>query len=343
MTFKASQIAELVHGRLVGNPNADVCSFAKIEEAGPNDITFLANPKYIHYIYDTDAAVVLVRNDFEPTGPVKPTLIHVDDPYSTLSNLLEIAAAAVAPHPAGIEQPSYIAPGVTLPDDVYVGAFAYIAKGAKIGRGVKIYPQAYIGEGVEIGEGTVIYPGAKIYYGCRIGSNCIIHAGAVVGADGFGFAPLPDGTYHKIPQIGIVVIEDNVEIGANTTVDRATMGATTIRRGAKLDNLIQAAHNTEIGENTVLAAQVGIAGSTKVGQNCMVGGQVGFAGHISVGDRVRIAAQSGIPNSVPSDSQIMGSPALDSKKYMRQTVYVKRLGDLFDRVDALEKSIRKEN
>lgn len=343
MEFKASQIASLVRGEVVGNPDATVTTFSKIEEAGPGAITFLANPKYTHFIYTTKASVVLVSRDFEATAPVSATLIKVDDPYAVLSNLLEFASSAMFRHPDGVEQPCHIAADAEVHEDVYVGAFAYIASGAKLGRGVKIYPQAYIGNDVEIGEGTVIYPGAKVYHGCKIGARCIIHAGAVIGADGFGFAPMADGTYHKIPQLGIVVVEDDVEIGANTTVDRATMGATIIRKGAKLDNLIQAAHNTEVGHDTVIAAQAGIAGSTKVGSGCMVGGQVGFAGHIHIGNGVQIGAQSGVPHDVPDGARIMGYPAVDAKDFMRQAVYTKRLPELFDRVSALEKTSEKEN
>lgn len=339
MEFKAGQIAAMIGGTVEGDPEVAVSTFAKIEEAGAGAITFLANPKYTHYIYNTGASIVLVRRDFVAEQPVKATLIRVDDPYETLSHLLEFAAQAMTPQPTGIEQPCHIADGVGIADDCYVGAFAYIGRGAVIGRGVKIYPQAYVGDGVSIGDGSVIYPGVKIYHGCRIGARCIIHAGAVIGADGFGFAPTADGSYHKIPQIGIVEIEDDVEIGANTTVDRATMGATRICRGVKLDNLIQAAHNTEIGHDTVIAAQAGIAGSTKIGANCMIGGQTGFAGHICVGDRVTIGAQSGIPNNVADGSTLMGYPAVPARDFMRQAAYIKRLGELFNRVKRLESSI----
>ncbi len=327
----------MVGGTVQGNPDTAVSTFAKIEEAGPDALTFLANPKYTHYIYETHAGIVLVSNDFAPEHPVSATLIRVADPYETLSRLMELVAQALTPVPTGIEQPSFIAEGVEVPEDAYIGAFAYIGQGARLGRGVKIHPQAYVGPGVTIGEGTIIYPGAKIYHGCRIGRNCIIHAGAVIGADGFGFAPTADGSYHKIPQIGIVEIADDVEIGANTTVDRATMGATRIARGVKLDNLIQAAHNTEIGADTVIAAQTGIAGSTKVGANCMIGGQVGFAGHIRVGDRVMIGAQSGIPGNLPDGSRVMGYPAVPERDFKRQSVYIKHLAELFDRVSKLEK------
>lgn len=341
MEFKAAQIAALIAGDVEGNPEASVNTFSKIEEAREGSITFLANPKYTHYIYSTEASIVLVSRDFVATEPVKATLIRVDDPYAVLSKLLEYASQAMTPQPAGIEQPSFVAAGVEVPEDAYIGAFAYIAEGVKLGKGVKIYPQAYIGHGVTIGDNTIVYPGAKIYHGCRIGARCIIHAGVVIGADGFGFAPLPDGTYHKIPQIGIVTIEDDVEIGANTTVDRATMGTTLVGRGTKLDNLIQAAHNTEIGSNTVIAAQAGIAGSTKIGDNCMIGGQVGFSGHIHVGNRVQIGAQSGIPNNLPDGSRVMGYPAVPIGDFARQSVYIKRLGQLFSRVADLEKSQKK--
>lgn len=342
MEFKASQIAAVVGGTLVGNPDVAVSTFCKIEEAKAGAITFLANPKYTHYIYSTQASVVLVRSDFEPEGTVSATLIKVADPYATLSQLLQMVAEAMNPAKRGIEQPCYISEGVDISDDSYVGAFAYIGRGAKIGRGVQIYPQAYVGDGAVIGDGSIIYSGAKIYHGCHIGRRCIIHSGAVIGADGFGFAPLPDGTYNKIPQIGIVEIGDDVEIGANTTVDRATMGTTVVEHGVKLDNLIQAAHNCHIGHDTVIAAQTGIAGSTKVGANCMIGGQVGFAGHIKVGDRVNIGAQSGIPGNVADGSTLLGYPAVNARDFMRQSAYIKRLGELFDRVRSLEKASQKD-
>lgn len=338
MEFKACQIAAMIGGAVDGDPEATVSNFAKIEEARPGDISFLANPKYTHHIYTTGASIVLVRKDFEATGDITATLIRVDDPYAVLSVLLEHVANALNPMPCGIEQPSFIAAGVEVPEDAYIGAFAYISPGGKLGKGVKIFPQTYIGKNVEIGDNTIIYPGTKIYHGCKIGSRCIIHAGAVIGADGFGFAPLPDGSYHKIPQIGIVTIEDDVEIGANTTIDRATMGTTTIGRGTKLDNLIQAAHNSSVGKHTVIAAQTGIAGSTKIGDHCMIGGQVGFAGHITVGDHVEIGAQSGIPNNVADGARLMGYPAVEGREFARQAVYIKRLADLFARVGRLEKS-----
>jgi UDP-3-O-[3-hydroxymyristoyl] glucosamine N-acyltransferase len=256
-----------------------------------------------------------------------------------VASLLEMASKTIVVHPTGIEQPSFIAEGVEIPEGAYVGAFAYIGAGAKIGRGAKIYPQSYVGAGVEIGEDAIVYPGVKIYYGCRIGARCVLHSGVVLGSDGFGFAP-KDGVYYKIPQLGNVVLEDDVEIGANTTIDRAMMGSTRVHHGVKLDNLIQVAHNCEIGANTVMAAQVGVAGSTKLGASCVVGGQVGFAGHIHVGDDVMIGAQSGIPRDVKSGSRLMGSPCVNHTDYARQTVYVKNLAKLFADVSELKNEVK---
>ncbi len=337
MQFTADQIASMVNGEVVGDGNVAISTFAKIEEGKPGAISFLANPKYAHYIYDTDSSIVLVSRNFVPEHPVKATLIRVDDPYATVAQLLELAAQFLTPQPRGIEQPSFIADDVTLPEDVYVGAFAYIAKGAKIGKGAKIYPHCYIGEHASVGENTILYSGVKVYHRCAIGNRCIIHSGAVIGADGFGFAPVGE-SYKKIPQLGIVEIADDVEIGANTTVDRSTMGATHIEQGVKLDNLIQVAHNCVVGSDTVIASQTGIAGSTKIGSHCMIGGQVGFAGHIQVGNNVSIGAQSGIPGNVPDSKTLMGYPAIDYRLWQRQQVYVKHLSELFARVDALEKS-----
>jgi len=335
MEFTANQIASLVNGTIIGDGNATVKTFAKIEEGHQGAISFLANPKYTHYIYETKSSIVLVENDFIPEKELTTTLIKVEDPYATLAMLLEMVSKLMNPQPTGVEQPSYISSNVTIPEDVYIGAFAYIGSGVSIGKGVKIYPQAYIGNNVTIEDGSIIYSGVKIYHGCSIGKNCIIHAGAVIGADGFGFAPTENG-YNKIPQIGNVIIEDNVEIGANTTIDRATMGCTRIKTGVKLDNLIQIAHNVEVGEHSVMAAQAGIAGSAKLGQWCMIGGQVGVAGHITVGDKVNIGAQSGIHSSVKSGSRLMGYPAADAKDFMRQTVYIKNLGNLNARVNKIE-------
>ncbi|MDE6311246.1 MAG: UDP-3-O-(3-hydroxymyristoyl)glucosamine N-acyltransferase [Muribaculaceae bacterium] len=339
MKFPASIIAKTLGGTVEGNPEIEVSSFAKIEEARPGDLTFLSNPKYTHFIYTTEASVVLVHKDFVPEQPLKATLVRVDDPYASLAVLLDMVAKALRPVPSGIEQPSFVASGVELPEGVYVGAFAYIGEGVRLGKNVKIYPQAYIGHGCTIGDDTVIYPGVKIYPGCKIGQRCVLHSGVVIGADGFGFAPDALGVYHKIQQIGIAELGDDVELGANTTVDRATMGRTYIDHGVKLDNLIQIAHNVEVGHDTVMAAQVGVAGSTKIGANCVIGGQTGFAGHIHVGDRTTIGAQSGIPNNVAPDSRLMGYPAVPAGEFARNTVYIKRLGNLFDSVAQLRKDL----
>ena len=340
MEFTANQIALLVNGTVVGDGNVTVNTFAKIEEGHQGAISFLANPKYTHFLYETKSSVVLVKNDFQPEKEISTTLIKVEDPYATLAMLLDMVSKLMNPQPSGIEQPSYVSPTVELPEDVYIGAFAYVGQGVKLGKGVKLYPQTYVGNNVSIGEGTIIYPGAKIYNNCQIGKNCIIHAGVVIGADGFGFAPTETG-YNKIPQIGNVIIEDNVEIGANTTIDRATMGCTRIKAGVKLDNLIQIAHNVEVGSHTVMAAQAGVAGSAKVGEWCMIGGQVGVAGHITIGDKVSVGAQSGIPSNVKSGSRLMGYPATDAKDFMRQSVHVRNLGKLIDRVKELEEKINK--
>ena len=341
MEFTAQQIAALVGGQVEGDPNVKVATFAKIEEGHPGAISFLSNPKYTHYIYTTRSSAVLVKRDFVAEQPVTTTLIRVDDPYATLAMLLSMAAEQIMPKHSGIEQPSFIAEGVEIPEDAYVGAFAYIAKGAKIGRGAQIFPHVYIGENVVIGDDTIIYAGAKIYYNCQIGSRCVVHAGAVIGSDGFGFAPV-DGVYHKIPQLGNVVVEDDVEIGANTTIDRAVMGSTRIARGVKLDNLIQVAHNVSIGKNTVMAAQVGIAGSTKIGSQCIVGGQVGFAGHLNIADNVTVGAQAGVTSNTPEGSRIIGSPAINATDFARQVVYSKKLGELNATVRKLEKQLEQK-
>lgn len=337
MEFSAQQIADFLHGEIIGDNQVKVNNLSKIEEGKPGTLTFLANPKYTHHIYTTQASIVLVNRDFEPEQKIKATLIKVDDAYSCLAQLLNLVNQA-RPEKKGIDKDTCIAASATISQSVYIGAFAYVSENVKVGENVKIYPQVYIGDNVTIGDNTILYPGAKIYHDCVIGKNCIIHAGAVIGADGFGFAP-HNGTYVKIAQIGNVIIEDQVEIGANTTIDRATMGSTIVRKGAKLDNLIQVAHNVEIGENTVMAAQVGVAGSTKIGSHCMVGGQVGFAGHITIGDRVNIGAQSGIPNHVSSDASILGYPAVPAREFARSTVMIKKLPELNQTVKQLQKEI----
>lgn len=341
MQFSASQIAHWAGGEIVGDPDVKVSDFSKIEEGKPGTITFLANPKYTPFVYKTDASIVLVSRDFNPDKPVKATLIKVDDPYGTIANILEMASRLMYQHPTGIEDPTHVGEGTLLPPDIYLGAFAYIGKNVTLGKGIKIYPQVYIGDNCEIGDDTILYPGVKVYHSVKIGKRCIFHSGSVIGGDGFGFAPV-DGHYHKIPQIGNVEIGDDVEIGANTTVDRSTMGSTRIGNGVKLDNLIMIAHNVEVGNDTVMAAQAGIAGSTKVGAQCRVGGQVGLAGHIHIGDNVEIGAQSGIQRNIRTGSRVIGSPAVEIGDFARQVVYLKNLGELNNRVDKIEKQLKND-
>lgn len=327
MTITPRALGALIGGTVEGNPDIELTGFAKIEEAGPADLSFIANPKYSHFIHTTKAGALLVSKDFDNAGETGVTLIRVEDPYSTLADLLRYVESQ-KPLPEGVEQPSYVSEGVELPEGVYIGAFAYIGKGVELGRNVKVYPQSYVGDGAVIGEGTVIRAGVKVYEGCRIGKRCILHSGAVIGADGFGFAP-KDGKYEKIPQTGIVVIEDDVEVGANTTIDRATFGSTVVGEGTKLDNLIQIAHNVTVGRHNVFAAQSGVAGSTSIGNGNMVGGQVGFAGHIKVGDGNQIGAQSGIPNDIGDGERLIGYPAVPLVQFAKSQVYIKRLGELF--------------
>ena len=333
-----AELAALINGEIEGDSKAIINGYAKIEEATEGCLTFLANPKYTHFIYSTKAKAVLVRKDFVPEHPININLIRVDDPYETLAKLLNLANSQL-PVKQGIENPSFIDETVKQTEGLYVGAFAYIGKNVKLGKNVKVYPQVYVGDNVTLGDDVILYPGVKIYHGCRIGNRCIIQAGAVIGGDGFGFAPKEDGTYEKIAQVGIVILEDDVEIGANTTIDRATMGATIVKRGTKLDNLIQVAHNVEIGENNVMAAQVGIAGSTKIGNHNMVGGQVGFSGHITVGDNNGIGAQSGLPKSIGNGLQIIGSPPVGIREYYKNYLYTQRLSEMAHEIKDLKKAI----
>ena len=320
MQFTAKQIADFIGGRVEGNEGATVSTFAKIEEAGEGAITFLSNPKYTSYIYDTKASIVLVNDDLELEHPVASTLIRVPNAYECVAKLMQMYAAS-------------------LPKKTGVDPLAFVSKTAEIGKDVYVGPFTYIGDGVKIGDGTRIYPNVTIYDGCQIGKNVTIHAGAVIGADGFGFAPNTEG-YEKIPQLGIVIIEDNVEIGANTCVDRSTMGETIIHKGVKLDNLIQVAHNCEIGENTVMSAQVGMAGSTKIGAWCMVGGQAGFSGHIKIADKTFIGAQSGvISNTKGNGEQLIGAPAIDPKVFFKAQAVMKRLPDMYKELGMLRKEI----
>lgn len=331
----AGSLAAMIGGSVDGDPAVLLSGFAKIEEAQPGQLTFIANPKYSQFLVDTNASAVLVSRDFSHDNPKGVTLIRVDDPYSCLAEMLRLVES-MKPRKQGVEQPVFISHDVQVPDDCYIGAFTYIGKDVKLGRGVQIYPQTYIGDGVSIDEGSTVYAGAKIYKDCRIGKRCVIHSGVVIGADGFGFAPDADGHYNKIPQTGIVILQDDVEIGANTTVDRATFGSTKIGRGTKLDNLIMVAHNVEIGEDNVFAAQSGIAGSTKIGNSNRVGGQVGFAGHITVGSNNEIGAQSGIPGNVSDNQRLMGYPAVDIRKFARNVVYINRLNELFVKLKDLK-------
>ena len=337
VSFTAEQIATVLNGTVEGTPSVEVTNFSKIEEGKPGTLTFLANPKYTHYIYDTEASVVLVNNDFVAEHPIKATLIRCFNAYAALAILLDMVEKS-QPKKIGIEPMSYVSESATLGSDIYLGAFAYIGDRCKISNNAKIYPQAYIGDGVSIGENTIIYPGAKIYSGCKIGDNCIIHSGVVIGADGFGFAPEKDA-YKKIPQMGIVIIEDDVEIGANTTIDRAVMDATIIRKGVKLDNLIQIAHNVEVGENTVMAAQVGVSGSTRIGKHCMLGGQVGLGGHITIGDGVNIGAQSGIISNIKENAQILGSPAVPMRDFFRSSIVFPKLPEMYKQIAQMQKEI----
>ena len=339
MQFTAETIAAYLGGEIAGDKNASVSEFAKIEEGRPGAISFLANPKYEHYIYETRSSIVIVSKDFKPASAVHTTLIKVEDPYSAFAGLLRLYDEH-RPKPQGISPRASIAEDAEIGEDCYIGDFAVIESGAVIGNGSRIYPQCYIGTHVHIGNNTTLYAGVKIYEQCFVGNDVTLHAGAVIGADGFGFAPNPDGTYSKIPQLGNVVIEDNVEIGANTCIDRATMGSTIIHHGVKLDNLIQIGHNVVVGHDTVAAAQVGIAGSSKVGSNCMFGGQVGIAGHLNVGNNVKAASQSGISHDIPGDNAVMGSPAMPGMKYHRSNAVFRNLPDLSLRLSNLEKEVK---
>ncbi|GAA4783526.1 UDP-3-O-(3-hydroxymyristoyl)glucosamine N-acyltransferase [Olivibacter ginsenosidimutans] len=339
MQFTAKQISEIVNGSIEGNENVVVSRVEKIEEAGNEGLTFLANPKYESYLYTTGAAIVIINNDQVVETPINPTLIRVKNAYTAITLLLD-QYNKFRFHKTGIEEPSFIHPSVVLGKDVYVGAFTYIGEGVKIGDNVRVYPQVYIGDQVTIGSGTILFPGVKVYHDCLLGKNVVIHSGAVIGSDGFGFAPQEDGTYRKISQIGNVLIEDDVEIGANTTIDRATMGHTIIRKGVKLDNLIQLAHNVEVGEHSVIAAQTGISGSTKIGKHVILGGQVGVVGHITIADGSQIQAQSGINRSIEDPGlKWAGTPASQFQNQMRTQVVLQRLPDLERRLDQLEKLI----
>lgn len=339
MKFTANQIAEILEGVVVGDENAEVHQLSKIEEGENGSLTFLSNPKYTEYIYTTKASIAIVNKDFSPEKEIKTTLIKVPDAYKAFSKLLEFYNQ-VKMNKSGIETPSHVSESCSVGENLYLGAFAYLSNNVSIGDNVKIYPNVYIDENVSIGDNTVIFAGAKIMSDTVIGNDCVINAGAVIGADGFGFAPNEDGVYSKVPQIGNVVIEDNVDVGAATTIDRATLGSTIIRKGVKLDNQIQVAHNVEIGKNTVIASQTGIAGSSKIGENCMLGGQVGVAGHLTIGNNVRIQAQSGIGRNIKDNEVIQGSPAFGYSDWNRSYVYFKKLPQLASEINELQKQLK---
>lgn len=339
MKFTASQIAEYLKGVVEGDPEVIVGDVSKIEDGKAGTLAFLANPKYEKYIYETDASVVLVNKDFKPVRPVSCTLVRVDDSYQAIASLLQLREE-MKPVPSGIDKDVYIAPSVKKGKDIYIGHYSVISAGTVIGDNVIIHPQVFIGENVFIDDNTVLHPGVKVYRECHIGKGCTLHAGVVIGSDGFGFAPRTDKNYRKIPQVGNVILEDHVEIGSNTTIDRAMIGSTIIRKGVKLDNLIQVAHNVEIGENTVIAAQSGIAGSTKIGAGCMIGGQAGIVGHLKIADGVKIAAQSGIGISINEDNQVVqGSPAFQYGNYQRSYVLFKKLPAIYKQLRKAENDI----
>ena len=340
MEFTAQQIASFLQGEVIGNPNAKVSDLAKIEEGHEGALSFLANPKYTEFLYTTQSSIVLIDKSIEVEGEVKATMVKVADARAAMGMLLNMVQAALNPKKSGIEQPSFVAEGVDIPQDAYVGAFAYIGKGSVVGEGSQIYPQVYLGENVKIGKNCIIYAGVKIYHDCIIGDNCILHSGCVIGADGFGFAPV-NGEYQKISQIGNVIIENDVEVGANTTIDRATMGHTVIGKGTKLDNLVQIGHNVVTSENNIFCAQVGVAGTTKIGSWNTFAGQVGVAGQCTIGNQNTFGAQSGIPGNIGDGNTLMGYPAIPARDWARQAVYLKRLPDAFNDIKELKKEIKK--
>jgi UDP-3-O-[3-hydroxymyristoyl] glucosamine N-acyltransferase len=341
MQFTAAQISILLNGKIEGNADAVVSAFGKIEEAQEGQLTFLANPKYEEFLYTTHASIAIVNESYELRQAVKPTLIRVADAYTAFAQLLGKYQEMVTQQMKGIQQPSYIAPSAKLGGDVFIGAFCYIGENVKIGKNTKVFPNSFLGDNVQIGDNTIIHPGVKIYHDCIVQNNVILHAGVVIGSDGFGFAPQADGSFKKVPQIGNVVIENDVEIGANTTIDRATMGSTLIKAGAKLDNLIQIAHNVEVGESTVMAAQAGVSGSTKIGKNVMIGGQAGIVGHIQIADGSRINAQSGVSKSMKEPySTVTGSPAADYSSVLRSQAVFRNLPEMEKRIYELEKIVK---
>ena len=340
MQFTAAQISLIVNGKIEGNADAVVTAFGKIEEAKQHQLTFLANPKYEDHLYNTQASIVIVNDNYELKEKISPTLIRVPDAYTAFAQLLSKYQELATQQLRGIQQPSYIPSTVTLGNDVFIGAFSYFGENVKVGNNAKIYPNVYLGDNVKVGDNSIIHPGVKIYHDCTIGNNVVIHAGTVIGSDGFGFAPQTDGSFQKVPQIGNVIIEDSVEIGANTTIDRATMGSTIIRSGAKLDNLVQIAHNVEVGNSTVIAALAGVSGSTKIGKGVMIGGQAGLAGHLQVEDGSKINAQAGLGKSLKVGSSVTGSPAYDYNKAIRSQAVARNLPELEKRIKELEALVK---
>lgn len=337
MEFSAKQIAQFVQGVIEGDENATVNTFAKIEDGKPGAISFLSNPKYTHYIYDTESSIVLVDKSVELEKPTKATLVRVDNAYECVAKLLQLYES-MKPKKTGVDSLAFVSPSAKIGENVYIGAFAYIGDNVVIGDGCQIYPNVVICDNAKVGNDCLFYPNVTIYHDCHVGNRVTLHAGSVVGSDGFGFAPSENG-YDKIPQIGIVTIEDDVEIGANTCIDRSTMGSTYVRKGVKLDNLVQIAHNTDIGANTVMSAQVGVAGSTKVGQWCMFGGQVGIAGHITIGNKVFLGAQSGVPSSLKDDQTLIGTPPMEKLPYFKSQAIFQRLPDLYKQIQKLQKEV----
>ncbi|MFK5878841.1 MAG: UDP-3-O-(3-hydroxymyristoyl)glucosamine N-acyltransferase [Flavobacteriaceae bacterium] len=339
MKFTANQIAEILEGEIVGDPLVEVSTLSKIEEGKEGSLTFLSNPKYTSYIYDTEASVVVVNKSFEPEKEIRATLLKVEDAYKAFTQLLEFYNQ-IKLSKTGIEEPCFISKSATVGESPYIGAFAYIGENVRLGDNVKIYPNSYIGDNVAIDDNTIVFSGVRIYSDTKIGKNCMINSGSVIGADGFGFVPNEEGVYKKVPQIGNVILEDNVDIGAATTIDRATLGSTIIRKGVKLDNHIQVAHNVDIGENTVIASQTGIAGSTKIGKNCQIGGQVGFAGHLIIGNDVKIQAQSGVGKNLNDKEVVQGSHAFNFMDWNKSYIHFRNFPKLAKQINELEKELK---
>ncbi|MFT6971297.1 MAG: UDP-3-O-[3-hydroxymyristoyl] glucosamine N-acyltransferase [Roseivirga sp.] len=337
MELSVAQVAQLLDGKVDGDGSQLVNRLEKIEEATAGSIAFLANPKYTEYLYSTKATAIIVKSDLELRSPIASALIRVEDPYSSFSKLLEEYQKMMTVEKTGVEEPSFQAKTIELGENVYLGAFSYLGENVKIGNGAKIYPNCFIGDNVEIGEGTIIHAGVKVYANCKIGSHCKLHSGVVIGSEGFGYAPQPDGTFKAIPQTGNVILHDYVDIGANTVIDCATMGSTIINQGVKIDNLVQIAHNVEIGKNTAIASQAGISGSAKIGENVMIGGQAGITGHLSIANKVIIGPQSGVPKTIKEQGIFTGTPVMDHRDFLRVSIALRRLPELINRVTQLEK------